>query len=542
VSDDTLTLDFQRAGRRVTITARRGGDVVHVDTLDLTNARQRAAFVKALRAKVPAADPGDTEAELMRAAAAEPAPPPAPGDELEMGHVHRPELFHAADVSGLAVPVVTVAGGRPAARWDMYLRWRDGRREARPLADALDLPGGSRLWLHPTPADPAVGTPPGWSRDARRAWLAGAPAPDPAALFQEVCAAVAHYLEFPPESAAGTTATLALWVLLTYGYPAWPAVPYLYVGGPMGSGKSRLFDVLARLAFRPLSSSNLTGPALFRTLHDRGGVLLYDEAERLRQSTPDVQELLSMLLAGYRRGGQATRLEAVRDSFRPVAFDVFGPKAVACIQGVPAALADRCIPVMMFRAGPDSPKPRRRVDADPSRWQRLRDGLHALALDAGPAWLEMADRSGVCPDGIAGREFELWQPILALAARVESGGAKGLLALVRGHALDTAESARDDAVPEADETLLELLAERVRGGDRPTPAEMLAAAKNRDPATFDRWAPGTVTRRLKVYGIPTPRKTNGVRRYAVGAADLERIQRHYGIDLGMPDAADTFTA
>jgi hypothetical protein len=60
----------------------------------------------------------------------------------------------------------------------------------------------------------------------------------------------------------------------------------------------------------------MTGPALFRTHHAAGGALLYDEAERLRQSTPDQQELQSMLLAGYKRGGCATRLEPVGDSFR----------------------------------------------------------------------------------------------------------------------------------------------------------------------------------------------------------------------------------
>ena len=70
--------------------------------------------------------------------------------------------------------------------------------------------------------------------------------------------------------------------MLTYCYPAWDAVPYLFVGGPLGSGKSRLFEVLGRLVFRPLSSSNMTGAALFRTLHSQGGCLLLDEAERLR--------------------------------------------------------------------------------------------------------------------------------------------------------------------------------------------------------------------------------------------------------------------
>jgi hypothetical protein len=527
------------------LTARCGESVVHVDDIALTNAKQRAAFAQALQAKVPAADSEAIDAELLRLAAADGATAPAPavGEELDVSRVHRPELFHTSDVSGLAVPVVTLTDGTPAARWHLYLSRRDGRREAGPLADAIDLPGGGRLWLHPTPADPPVSTPAAWSREARRAWLAGAPAPDPAALFRELCEVIAYYLEFPPESAKGTVATLALWVLLTYGYPAWPAVPYLYVGGPLSSGKSRLLDVLDRLAFRPLSSSNLTGPALFRTLHDRGGVLLYDEAERLRQSTPDVQELQSMLLAGNRRGGQATRLEAVGDTFRPEAFDVYGPKAMACIQGLPPALASRCIPVLMFRAGPDSPKPKRRLDAAPGRWQGLRDGLHALALDAGPAWLDLARRPDVCPGGIGGRDYELWQPLLALAAWVESCGASGLLALVQRHALASVAASKDDAVPEADEVLLEVAAEAVRDRRWLTSREVLERAKAKAPGVFKSWDhASTVTARLKSYGVRLGPKSNGRREYRWTARDLLRVQRHYGIDLGIDDASTPSTS
>ena len=39
---------------------------------------------------------------------------------------------------------------------------------------------------------------------------------------------------------------------------------------------------------------------------------------------------------------------------------------------LPPALASRCIPVLMFRAGPDSVKPQRRIDEDPAGWQELR--------------------------------------------------------------------------------------------------------------------------------------------------------------------------
>ena len=245
--------------------------------------------------------------------------------------------------------------------------------------------------------------------------------------------------------------------------------------------------------------------------------------------------MLSMLLAGYQRGGQATRLEPVGDSFKTVAFDVYGPKALACIGGLPSALASRCISLMMFRAGPDSPKPKRRIDADPHAWQVLRDDLHALALEHGVTWLALSQQSAVCKE-INARGFELWQPILALAGHVESNGAEGLLELMQRYARLSLDTSKDDQVAEADEILFEILANAILLGQPPTPGEILAKAKERDPSTFDRWKPQTVSRRLKTYNIPIPRKSNGQRRYRHVTMDkLRRIQRHYGIDLDIPD-------
>ncbi len=306
----------------------------------------------------------------------------------------------------------------------------------------------------------------------------------------------------------------------------------------MSSGKTTLFGILNRLVQRPLASSNLTAPALFRTLHDRGGTLLFDEAERLRQSTPDQQEILSMLLAGYKRGGQARRLEPVGDSYSPKDFDVYGPKALACIGGLPPVLASRCIPIMMFRAAPESPKPRRRLDADPSRWEALRDDLHVLALEHGPTWLELSRRANVCPAGIDGRNYELWQPLLALASWVESHGETGLLSMMQQHALASIDAARDDQIPDIDETLLEILAEYLREESSPTPSEILAKAQEHDHTTFGKWGPRAVSNRLNTYGIKA-RKIDRRREYRdTTLADLARIERSYGIDLGISEPTD----
>jgi hypothetical protein len=189
---------------------------------------------------------------------------------------------------------------------------------------------------------------------------------------------------------------------------------------------------------------------------------------------------------------------------------------------------------MMFRSPPGSEKPRRRIDANPEDWQRLCDALHALALEHGPTWLDLPNRTDVCP-AMSGRDYELWQPLLALASWIESHGARGLLRLLQEHALAVIDRGRDEAVPDADETLLRALADAVRIGDRPTPHDIWVKALEAEPVVVKHWHPRTVTARLKSYGVPTPRKIGSRREFRdVTPEVLQRIQQSYGIDLDCP--------
>jgi len=545
-----VSIEYTPSGRNgaATFTARHRGEIIAVEKLDTTKPKQRDAFIKTLCSGRPELNGKHIDAALLTIAAELASKPdPAAVDldalpEIDVSRILRPERFITADVSGLSVPTMTMQDGRPVGRWLMYLRWANGRRERRLLSMSIELTAGRRFWIHPFPADPAANTPRRWSGKARVDWLAGDPAPAPADLFQRICERIAYFVDLPAEHAPGITATLALWVLLTYCYQTWDAVPYLYVGGPLGSGKSTVFEILKRLVFRPLASSNMTAAALFRTLHGQGGTLLLDEAEQLRNTrAPEVQELLSMLLAGYKRGGTATRLEAVGDTFRTLEFDVFGPKALACITGLPPALSSRAILITMFRAAPGSEKPRRRMDADPDKWRRLRDDLHAVALEYGSEWLDLAARSHVCPAAMAGRNYELWQPLLALANWLESRGAGGLHGLLQSHALQTIDGAKDEQTPDTDETLLRIIADAVRIGRWLTAQEILDKAQELDQASFKNWHPRTVQGRLKSYGIPKAVKSGSRRQYRDVTPDLlQRIQYSYDIDLGFPTIeADT---
>ncbi|MBI5865342.1 MAG: DUF3631 domain-containing protein [Planctomycetes bacterium] len=525
---------------------------LHSDVFKPASARSRELFIAALIAKCPALNTPERKAalekELLTIVAkldeSADAKPDANAPEIELSRIVRPELFHTADVSGVAIAAVRIVGGKPRGSWELYCRWHaHGEREKRELESCVELPAGGSLWLHPIPADPTATVRAGWTPKARAAWLAGADAPDPVDVWKRVCERIAHFVEFPPDVGKGTVVTLALWTRLTYCYPGWLSVPYLATGGPMASGKTTLFGVLERLVFRPLKSSNMTAACLFRTLHECGGVLLLDEAERLRDNAPDAGELRSILLSGYKRGSPAIRLEKDGDTFRRVEFDVYGPKALAAISSLPEALASRSIRVGMFRAGADSPKPRRRLDANPALWSELRDDLHALALEHGATWLALADRADVCPTEIGGRDYELWQPLLALATWLEARGATGLTNVVSDFAAQTIDAGKDDSVPEADELLLRLVAEHVRDGTHVAlkASDLLRQAREIDPATFGtaqaaRWGPRGVGAALSRYGISTHKGTgNTGRTYArITLGQLRQIASAYGFDLGLP--------
>jgi hypothetical protein len=58
-----------------------------------------------------------------------------------------------------------------------------------------------------------------------------------------------------------------------------------------------------------------------------------------------------------------------------------------------------------------------------------------------------------------------------------------------------------------------------------------------DPVTFAKWGVRGVSNRLGIYGIKTV-KIDGRREYRVTLAELARIQRNYGIDLGISEPTD----
>jgi hypothetical protein len=119
-----------------------------------------------------------------------------------------------------------------------------------------------------------------------------------------------------------------LYVLHTWVYEQFQAVPYLRFLGLPGSGKTRATEAIGACCYRPLVMAGSATPApMFRMIESIGGTMLIDEADfRHSQIGSDIIKVLN---CGYQSKLPVTRMEKNdKGDFVPRVYEVFGPKII----------------------------------------------------------------------------------------------------------------------------------------------------------------------------------------------------------------------
>ncbi|MGC8940410.1 MAG: hypothetical protein ACP5KU_07950, partial [Candidatus Bathyarchaeia archaeon] len=154
-------------------------------------------------------------------------------------------------------------------------------------------------------------------------------------------------------------------------------------------------------------------------------------------------EFRSILLAGYKKGQKVYRCDKNRrENPQPEAFDVYGPKGLANIQGLEDVLEDRC-KVTVLKRSRNRGIVNREINIEDELWGELRNKLYILYLNH---WREikqfydkiseLSERSelvnfletkapslkGKNLELISSRILEIWKPIFALACFFDSKG------------------------------------------------------------------------------------------------------------------------
>ena len=217
----------------------------------------------------------------------------------------------------------------------------------------------------------------------------------------------------------------ALYDVYTYFHPLFSTQPILFLHGDTKSGKTRTMKVKEQVAFNALHTPNLSPAAFFRLVEGARPTILFDEAEEFGYSD-NLSPLNAILMSGRGRNARVIRIEKDRQgNFKPAFFRTSSPCVMANIRGISnIALENRSIKLIL-RPHKDNKVAGRDAEApDPKRHQ-IRQELYLLLMTK---WQEVrvVDNKLQRIDGLSGRDFGLWKPILVMAEFFENYGVENL--------------------------------------------------------------------------------------------------------------------
>jgi hypothetical protein len=141
-------------------------------------------------------------------------------------------------------------------------------------------------------------------------------------LITQIKSFIPRYVSLPDD----WLTPIALYVLMTWVFDRFRALPYLRFLGEAESGKTRLLEVCGSLCYRSFFiNGNVTGAVLYRAIDLIRGTAAVDEADF--KSSADWSDITKIFNSGYAYGKPVPRCNQGKN-FAPECFDVFGPKII----------------------------------------------------------------------------------------------------------------------------------------------------------------------------------------------------------------------
>jgi putative DNA primase/helicase len=199
---------------------------------------------------------------------------------------------------------------------------------------------------------------------------------------------------------------LALWIVNSHCHDLGRHSPFLAFQSPtMRCGKSTALTMTSALVPKPMAVAHVTGPSLYRMIHEHSPTVLVDELDQVIHHNKDLRAVLNT--AHNKQTAFVPRV--VQNAV--VRFRVFSPKVLACIGKLPDTLQDRSIIINLRRKRPADvvePLPAEPVTAYSDATRRIArwvmDHRHLIAK-----------RLPKIPTGLNDRAGDNWRQLLAIA-------------------------------------------------------------------------------------------------------------------------------
>jgi hypothetical protein len=215
---------------------------------------------------------------------------------------------------------------------------------------------------------------------------------------------------------------LALWVVHTHCIEAADHTPYVAVmSQDPECGKTTVMKLLAALASKPRTYSDISTASLYREIDEEEPTLFIDELDAfMRGNNENYHAVRGILNSGFERSPFATvgRAEEYINpdagkSFRNRAYSTFCPKALAGIQNIPDTVRSRSVVIWMQKNN-SIQLPRATTRRIARETVDLRRKIVRWAQDNIDT-LEGIEEPRKMPRQLSNRAFDRWCPLVAIA-------------------------------------------------------------------------------------------------------------------------------
>ena len=255
-------------------------------------------------------------------------------------------------------------------------------------------------------------------KDLAIASAAGAQAPIRQPV-DDVLAYLRRFVAYPSEHAA---VAHALWVIHTHLMDAWDSTPRIaFLSPEPGSGKSRALEACELLVPRPINAVNVTVAYLFRKVGDEENgrpTILYDEVDTVFNKAGDNEDIRGLLNAGHRQHSVVGRCVVHGKRIETEETPAYCAVALAGLGDMPDTILTRSVVVRMRRRAPSERiEPYRRRDVQQTA-DKLRERIASWAASV---FDEVQAARPSFPDGVADRDADVWEALLAVADAAGDG-------------------------------------------------------------------------------------------------------------------------
>lgn len=208
---------------------------------------------------------------------------------------------------------------------------------------------------------------------------------------------------------------LVTYIFMTYVYVLFQVIPYLWVNGESGTGKSTIMKLMNKFCFNSMFCTNINPANIFRQIDNDGSTIIIDEFEKMYGE--DKQEIIKLLNQGFNKDGVVPR--CIGSNYKVKKFRSFSPKVMGGINNIDGVLFERCIKYTTQRVRNANIIKFRDNEQEKKEIKKIVGDLYIFGLCYAEKIKTVYDSGNISYKGNTPREDDLWNPLLCIAKVID---------------------------------------------------------------------------------------------------------------------------